>query len=181
MASVGSKRRFPSRSSGAACGTSPSAVPILCHERDLLDFGVDVDTATASAINRAYRRKALEAHPDKGGGADEFRRLKSKSEELQRCFKVFETYKRKHPDIVFADCVERERSSQRRSHLGASAPTAARSEPLLPPVTAPPWHVATILQATLPNIAEALDWLRDDMLEVGKNNTGANIAAPTAG
>mgnify|MGYP001366174274 CR=1 FL=1 len=104
-----------SSSSGAARGASPPASPILCHER-LLDFGVDVETATASVINRAYRRKALEAHPDKGGGADEFRRLKSKCEELQRCFQVFETYKRKHLHILFADCAEREGSSQRPDH-----------------------------------------------------------------
>ena len=148
--------------SGAAGSSQHPATLILCHEQDLLDFDVDVHTATPSAINQAYRKTTLQVHPDKGGTADEFRLLKNKCAELLRCFQVFQTYKRKHPDILFADCVERKSSSHWRSHPSGSAPTSS------PPETAPPWHVSTILQDTLPTIAEALSWLPDDFLEVSK-------------
>ena len=95
-------------------GGQHSAALSLCDQSDLLYFDLDIDTATASLVNKAYRKKAMKVHPDKGGDAAEFRELKEKCDELLRCFQAFAQLQNEHPDISFAQCVRQKTEANKK-------------------------------------------------------------------
>lgn len=62
-------------------------------------LGIDPD-ADEAEIDRAYRRRVIETHPDQGGTANEFRLVKSAYEEIQSGYTIAEDDDRTDSDAV---------------------------------------------------------------------------------
>ena len=137
-------------------GGQHSAALSLCDQSDLLYFDLDIDTATASLVNKAYRKKAMKVHPDTA----EFRELKEKYNALLCCFQAFAQLQNEHSDISFAQCVRLNAETKKKKQVFD---------------TAPPWHVDAILRTKLVSIFEALEWLPDDMLELSRKSLATKL------
>ena len=61
-----------------------TVVPVLFHGEHLLHFELDCDTLTLSALTKAYHRRALADHPDKGGQKEIFQETKDLYDNLMR-------------------------------------------------------------------------------------------------
>ena len=132
-----------------------TVVPMLFHQEHLLHFELDCDTLTLSALTKAYHRRALADHPDKGGQKEIFQETKDLYDNLMRNLEELVKIQAEKPQVTVADvtCF-----SQRPAKKG-------RQEAKPKVAVAPPWHATTILQEPFGQIEEALIWLAPYLLK----------------
>ena len=129
--------------------SSSSAWPVLFQEDHIAYFHLEWSALTVKTLTKAYRKRVLIDHPDKGGETHVFQETKDMYDNMMRNLEVFECLKAQHPGLTIADVI-------RFTQQNAKKPRTENK----PKITvAPPWHAKTILEEPFGNIEAALSWL----------------------
>ena len=132
---------------------------MLFEEWQFEYFGLHSGTFSLASLIKAYRRRALSDHPDKGGQTGVFQETKNRYDELTRRLEYFSSIQGKSPHVTISHATQ-------PTTRHAKKP---RQEPKPKYTLAPPWHAQAILEEQFSNIQEALDWIPIHILRESKS------------